>query len=104
MGFEAFAKKSIAQLQRHIRTVSADSSHVVFTHHVKLRMKQRKVSVAEVLNVLRRGTIHQQPEPNVLKGSLECRMERYVGGRDCAVVVALDDDDPRLLVVTVWAC
>ncbi len=29
-------------------------------------------------------------------------MERYVAGRDCAVVVALSDENPNLLVVTVW--
>jgi hypothetical protein len=38
------------------------------------------------------------------KGTLECRMERYVAGRECGVVVALDDDNPHLLVVTVMLC
>jgi len=46
--------------------------------------------------------IHRTPEPNMAKGSLECRMEMYVAGRDCAVVVALADENPNLLVVTVW--
>jgi hypothetical protein len=34
----------------------------------------------------------------------ECRMERYVSGRECAAVVALNDDNPALLVVTVMLC
>jgi hypothetical protein len=29
-------------------------------------------------------------------------MERYIAGRDCAVIVALSDENPNLLVVTVW--
>jgi hypothetical protein len=104
MGFETIAKRSIPQLQRQIRTTAADAARIFLTSHVKARMKSRKVNVAEVFDVLRKGTIREQPEPNVLKGSLECRMERYVGGRECAVVVALDDENPDLLVVTVWVC
>jgi hypothetical protein len=34
-------------------------------------------------------------------GHLVCRMERYVAGRNLAACVALDDEDPTLLVVTV---
>jgi hypothetical protein len=30
-------------------------------------------------------------------------MERYVAGCECAVVVALDDDNPDVLVVTVMS-
>ena len=35
-------------------------------------------------------------------GHLICRMERCVCGRNLAVCVALDDDDPDLIVVTVF--
>lgn len=102
MGYEVFASRSVQQLQRHIRTTAAHSELVVLLPHAKKRMHLRKVTVNEVLDVLRRGVIHRPPEPNLAKGSLECRMERYVAGRDCAVVVALADENPNLLVVTVW--
>lgn len=102
MGFESFAAKSVLQIQRHIRSTATESGRVVLVAHARQRMRLRKVTFSEVLEVLRKGTIRRQPEPNVMKGSLECRMEYYVAGRDCAVVVALSDDHPDLLVVTVW--
>lgn len=102
MGYDVFSRKSIPQIQRHIRSSAIDSGVVFLSKHAKAQMRTRKVNISEVLDVLRNGTIRRQPEPNVSKGSLECRMEWFVGGRDCAVVVALDDENPDLLVVTVW--
>lgn len=101
MGYENFSKKSVHQLSRHIREVARDTSRVVLSHHAKSQMKRRRISVTEVYECLRSGRIELRPEPNPGKGSLECRMERYVAGCECKVVVALDDDDPDLLVVTV---
>ncbi|GAB3487640.1 hypothetical protein GCM10027399_01630 [Curvibacter fontanus] len=43
------------------------------------------------------------PEPNPCRGNLECRMKRYVAGRELAVIVALCDEDPDLVVVTVFS-
>jgi hypothetical protein len=102
MGYEVFASKSVQQIQRHIRATAAHSELVVLLPHARTRMQLRKVTVNEVFEVLRRGVIHRTPEPNVAKGSLECRMEMFVAGRNCAVVVALADENPNLLVVTVW--
>lgn len=101
MGYAVFGSRSITQLQKHIRAVSADSSRVFVTAHARSRMRSRRISINEVYECLRHGVIRRTPEPNPAKGSLECRMERYVAGCECAVVVALDDDNPDLLVVTV---
>lgn len=103
MGYAIFGSRSIAQLQRHIRVVSADTSRVFITAHAKNRMRSRRISITEVYECLRNGVIRRTPEPNPSKGNLECRMERYVAGCECAVVVALDDDDPDVLVVTVMS-
>lgn len=101
MGYAIFGRQSSAQLQKHIRAVAADTSRVFITVHAKGRMRQRRISIHEVYECLRQGVLRRTPEPNPAKGSLECRMERYVAGRECAVVVALDDEQPDLLVVTV---
>lgn len=101
MGYAVFGAKSVPQLQRHIRSIAADTGAIFITTHAKGRMRKRHVSVNEVFECLRTGTISRQPEPNPSKGSLECRMQRYIGGRECAVVVALCDEDPTLIVVTV---
>lgn len=102
MGYANFARKSIGQLAKHIRLVAKDSVRVRLTVHVKGQMKVRKVTTIEVHECLRLGTIRRQPEENEEKGSLECRMERYVSGRDITAVVALCDEDPNLVVVTVF--
>lgn len=101
MGYAICAAKSISQLQRHIRTVAKDSAAIFLVMHAKKRMNERKITTNEVYEILRCGCLRKTPEPNPSKGSLECRMELYVAGRNCAAVVALDDDNPNLLVVTV---
>lgn len=52
------------------------------------------------LEVLHKGRLIRTPEPNPAKGSIECRMEKFITGRDLAIVVALGDTDPDLLVIT----
>jgi hypothetical protein len=101
MGYAVLGSKSIQQLQRHIRAVAADTSSIVLLPHAKQRMRLRKVNINEVIEVLRRGSLIRTPEPNPAKGSLECRMQRYLTGGECAVVVAICDEQPDLLVVTV---
>ena len=64
-------------------------------------MNARNVLRSEVFDCLRCGSIHRIPEPNPSKGSLEVRMEYYVAGRTVKTVVALYDEDPSLLLVTV---
>ncbi len=101
MGYAVIGAKSVPQLQRHIRSVAVNTSAIFITPHAKGRMRKRHVGINEVFECLRTGVINRTPEPNVSKGSLECRMQRYVGGRECAVIVALCDEDPDLIVVTV---
>ena len=92
---------SKAQVERLIRTIAADGSRVFVTAHAALRMRQRHVTRDIALEVLRKGRLLRIPEVNLRRGSLECRMERYCTGRQLGVVVAISDDDPDLLVITV---
>jgi hypothetical protein len=93
-------KWSTPQLQTHIRKESQTSINVVFTDHVKKRMKLRKITMSMVIATLQNGSIKRTPEPNLNKGTLECRMEYFVAGFDVGVVVAISDDDPSLVLVT----
>ena len=92
-----------AQLAKRIRQLARDSSNVFLTDHVKKQMAQRKVSHAEVVECLRCGTITRVPEISDDMESLECRMERYVAGRDLTVVAAICEEDPDVVVVTVFS-
>lgn len=92
---------SVAQLERLIRELAAVTVQVRFTAHAEQRMRLRRILRAEVLEVLQRGRIVAAPEPNPRYGTLECRMQRFLAGRDIAAVAALSDDDPSVVVVTV---
>ncbi len=102
MGYENFTRHSSAQLAKHIRSLAKNSANVVFTMHVKKRMVEREITNMEVLQCLRLGTIRRTPEANEKAGALECRMERQVLKRELACIVALCDEDPSLLIVTVF--
>lgn len=101
MGYARLASKSIPQLQKHIRAIANDTAAIFITVHASPRMKQRRVTRHEVFEVLRQGVIKQQPEPDAAKGTLVCRMTRYIAGRNLAAVVALDDEHHNAVVVTV---
>ena len=60
------------------------------------------MSMQEVFECIRNGTIRRAPEVSKDSQSLECRVERYVAGRELAVVVALCDEDPSIVLVTVF--
>jgi hypothetical protein len=96
-------KMSMAQLERHVRAKAARSENVFITAHAKLRMLQRQVDLETVLCCLRLGSLRGPPEPDVSTGGLVCRMERRIVGRALTICVALDDNDPSLLVITVIA-
>ncbi len=91
---------SQAQLERLIRERCAETAQVAFTVHALAQMKKRHILRAEVLEVLRKGSLVRAPEPNLTRGSMECRMQRFVAGREVAVVAAVHDDAPTVVVVT----
>ena len=60
-------------------------------------MRKRHIPADIVLEVLRLG---RRPEPNMMKGSVECLMERFVAGSQIGVVAAVSDEHPNVIVVT----
>ncbi len=100
---KSYKTQSIAQLAKHIRTVSKTTENVLLTFHARSRMRQRGVLDAEVYHCLRNGRIILNPEEDLKTGHLICRTEYCVAGRNLAVCVALDDEDPSIIVVTVIA-
>jgi hypothetical protein len=91
---------SKSQLEAYIRQESLDSRNVFFTKHVEKQMKARHITMACVMSTLQHGRIKRTPEPNSMKGTVECRMERFSAGHDVAVIVAISDKDPSLVLVT----
>jgi hypothetical protein len=64
-------------------------------------MRERGVSDLEVIECLRRGVIQRPPQVDRKTGHLKCRMEHFGPSRNVAVVAALDEADPDMVVVTV---
>ncbi len=103
MGCEKLKNLSKEQLAKRVRTAAKVTANVIMTTHVKQQMKKRKVTASMVYECLRLGQIVRVPEENEEFGTLECRMERYCAGCNCTVIVALDEEYPDLVCVTVWA-
>jgi hypothetical protein len=96
-----FRSLSNRSLQKHIRQTAQDSSRVFFTEHACERMALRSVNDLQVLACLKGGVIERPPQVDAKTGDLKCRMEHFGSSRNLAVVVALDNEDPDILVVTV---
>ncbi len=97
----SFRDMSNGQLQAYIRRLAQDSLRVVITGHAQCRMSSRSVTDWEVYECLRKGVIQRPPRFDRKTGCLKCRMEHFGTVRNLAVVVALDDEDPDVIVVTV---
>lgn len=91
---------SKSQWQRHIRTLVSVPANVVFTHHALLRMRKRHISRLAAFEILKKGVVRREPEPNLGRGTMECRLDYYVAGRNLALVAAVDTDNPAVIVVT----
>ena len=102
MGCEELKRQSKDQLAKRIRAAAKNTSNIIITVHAKQQMKKRKVTTPMLYECLQLGQMLREPEENVKKGTLECRMERYCAGCNCTAIVALDDNNPKLICVTVW--
>lgn len=102
MGYALLEQKSNADLQKLIRSRALDTELILLTDHVETRMLERQIGIQEIYDVLRKGCIERPWVADVEHESIECRMERYVGGRHLVVMVALVDEDPDLLVITTF--
>lgn len=71
--------------------MAAESGSVFFTRHALARMRQWQITRLQVLEVLQRGVIRLEPEPDIKTGHTLCRMERVITGRNIGVVLALED-------------
>lgn len=100
MAAKSVFKLSLVEVERLVRRRAARTVNVRLTNHVLARMKLRHIAREEVYDVLCLGRLARPPEPNLALGSLECRMQRLMSGRELAVVAAISDEDPTVIVVT----
>lgn len=92
----AWSKK---QWETHIRGCCQDTSNIAWTKHAKTRMRERKITMAVALDILRNGTIKLEPEPDIKTGHMVCRIERYCAGSTIALSVALEEEGATTCIV-----
>ena len=89
------------QLQKHIRLLSKNSANVFITEHARKRMHQRKITDYQVIDCLRNGVVQRPATQDIKTRDIKCRMEHFGTSRNISVVVALSDQDPDLIIITV---
>lgn len=94
---------SHTELYQHVRAMAKIDEKVSLSSHAKLvRMLQRGVTRADILKVLRTGTMRRRAEPGDNHGELKCRFAgKDIDGEALEVEVLTSDARPNLLVITV---
>lgn len=83
---------------QYIRSAAAES-RLVWLPHAKQRMRQRRISPAQVLSCLTRGVMTEGPALDI-KGYWRCTMERLAAGEEVTVIVSFNSRE-RVLVISV---
>jgi hypothetical protein len=89
-------------LRRLISDTAKDSGRVFITSHARKRMRERKITLPQVLDCLRNGLV-PEPATNV-HGHWQCTMTRRNAGDEVRVAAALEraEDGDWIAVVTVF--
>lgn len=85
--------------EKAIRKVATKTEDVMFSKHALSQMKARKITMTMALDVLRKGVINREPEPDIKTGHTKCTMERYTAGMSIAVVAACESESAVHCVV-----
>lgn len=81
----------------------AKVSHMVFLpNHVKDQMLERKITIRQVLNTLRKGSLSGQPKRNEAQASYEGVMTYHGTGRKITVVCAIRQSELTIVAITVY--
>ncbi len=82
-----------------VRAAALETSRIVVTRHAERRMRQRCITMRQVVACLRLGVMTEGPALD-LKGCWACRIERNVAGDEVKVALAIDPA-ARVIIITV---
>lgn len=85
---QAIMNKSIAR--NVIKACSEDSARVRVTEHAFQKMKERGITLKQVLNCLKSGNISEGPYQEAGKETWKCNVDGISAGQFIRVVVAID--------------
>lgn len=85
-----------------MREIAADSSKVILTNHARSRMKERKISLRQVLVCLRKGVISESAHLNIEGDWKATLMHQYAGDAvKVAAAIEKQENGDVAVVVTV---
>jgi len=87
-----------------LREVAKDSGRVVLLRHARQRMKQRQITLAQVLTVLRTGSLAESAACD-LHGNWKMTVRGMTCGQSVSVACAIEmQEEPgkRVLVITLF--
>jgi len=92
-----------AALLRIIRKLAQDSANIFLSRHAVQRMRQRRITRAQIEYCLRNGSIDEAAHRNI-RGNWQCRMQCVHAGDWIRVAVALQKDEAKdwIAVITVF--
>jgi len=86
-----------------IRSAVKQTSRVGWSQHATKRMRQRKVSMSQVLRVLKTGGIIEGPYEDLKTGHWLCKLTQFTAGDDVSVVIAIEKDEDLTPIIVVTA-
>jgi len=87
-----------------LREIAADSSRVVMLRHAMQRMRERKVTLTQVLDVLRKGCL-TEPSALDMHGNWKVTVKGMSCGQSLTVAAAIEmgqEHGKRILVITLF--
>ena len=92
-----------ANMLRVIRELAQDSGNVFVEPHAKQRMRQRHITLTQVIECLRKGVIDEPAHTNI-RGNWKCTLRHLHAGDVIRLVAAIEKDENGdwIAVVTVF--
>lgn len=86
-----------------VRKIAAKDTDVQFTIHANERMEERDISLADVMRVLRKGSVEEPPKSGKGKGEWKVKVTRHQRGcRDIGVVTLIIRESKLLILTVEW--
>jgi hypothetical protein len=86
-----------------VREIAKDSDRVIFSRHVVLRMRERHITLTQVLRCLAHGRVSEGPARDI-KGNWTMKLEVLSAGELVTVVAALarNEAGDMIIIITVY--
>lgn len=96
-------KLNDANMLKLVRDIAKNTANVAIEPHAKKRMKERKITLAQVYDCLRMGVVSEPAHLNI-RGNWQCTVQRRNAGDEVRVAVVIEKDDAGdwIAVVTVF--